>query len=195
MKSILLFNILPWVLISFLLWNYYEKRSEYIQKSHLLKEEEFIFTQYHACEEGKTSGNNNEKELEDNEILVVTVYSAHAKQSPDLRLRFLINHALTDAADFLFIDNGGATGTKPPKASNVFLWDRENTCYDIGTWKLGVEHMKNQYNRTYKKFIFMNLSILGPLIPLWSDDCWLDAFCWGTGRSSKSCWDSYGLHA
>eukprot|EP01117_Protostelium_nocturnum_P010447 TRINITY_DN3762_c0_g1_i1.p1 TRINITY_DN3762_c0_g1~~TRINITY_DN3762_c0_g1_i1.p1 ORF type:complete len:218 (-),score=33.95 TRINITY_DN3762_c0_g1_i1:88-741(-) len=36
--------------------------------------------------------------------------------------------------------------------------------------------MKNQHKRQYKKFVFLNFSVIGPFVPLWSNDCWLDAF-------------------
>lgn len=106
--------------------------------------------------------------------LVVFVYA----DNPNARenLKFFIQRGIHTAADFIFIFNGlsDAPDLVPTHLENVKVVQRENTCYDIGA--IGEVLAKDNLWMKYKRFITMNASIRGPFVPVWSNDCWTDAF-------------------
>lgn len=106
--------------------------------------------------------------------LIVFVYA----DTPNARenLRFFVKRGIHTGADFIFIFNGlsDAPDLVPAHLENVKVVQRENTCYDIGA--IGEVLAKDNLWMKYKRFITMNASIRGPFVPVWSDDCWTDAF-------------------
>lgn len=106
--------------------------------------------------------------------LIVFVY----KDNPNARenLRFFVERGIHTAADFIFIFNGlsDAPSLVPTHLENVKVVQRENTCYDIGA--IGEVLATGNLWMKYKRFITMNASIRGPFVPVWSNECWTDAF-------------------
>lgn len=106
--------------------------------------------------------------------LIVFVYA----DNPNARenLKFFIKRGIHTAADFIFIFNGlsDAPDLVPTHLENVKVVQRENTCYDIGA--IGEVLAKDNLWMKYKRFITMNASIRGPFVPVWSNECWTDAF-------------------
>ncbi|CAN8100388.1 unnamed protein product [Discula destructiva] len=91
-------------------------------------------------------------------------------------LIFFLVRGLHARADFIFIFNGETDATElvPKDLDNVRVVTRNNTCYDIGAF--GEVLRENGLWLKYKRFITLNASIRGPFLPMWSDDCWTDAF-------------------
>lgn len=91
-------------------------------------------------------------------------------------LEFFLKRGLHAAADFIFIFNGetDASDLVPTSLANVKVVKRENTCYDIGAF--GEVLSQNGLWQKYKRFITLNASVRGPFLPVWSDECWSDAF-------------------
>lgn len=106
--------------------------------------------------------------------LVLFVYS----ESDNARdnLQFFVNKGLHAGADFIFIFNGqtDATALVPSHLENIKIVQRENTCFDIGAQ--GEVLAKDNLWQRYKRFITMNASVRGPFLPMWSNECWTDAF-------------------
>jgi Glycosyl-transferase family 4 len=80
---------------------------------------------------------------------------------------FFLQHGVSDdpSVDFVFVINGNCS-VELPSYSNVHVIHRENTCFDVGGWGKGLEHVAKQ-NKTYQYYIFMNSSIRGPFVPVY----------------------------
>lgn len=106
--------------------------------------------------------------------LVVYAYaeSANARQN----FNFFLKRGLHAGADFIFIFNGetNASDLVPTHLENVKVVKRDNTCYDMGAF--GEVLAKDGLWERYKRFITLNASVRGPFLPIWSDECWTDAF-------------------
>lgn len=111
--------------------------------------------------------------LDQNTDLILYAYSE--SDAAQRNLRFFLDHALHDKADFIFIMMGNYT-VEIPELSNVRVIERENRCYDLGGYHEVLE--SNATLRTaYKRFIMLNASIRGPFFPAWADNvCWSDAY-------------------
>lgn len=118
------------------------------------------------------------------------LYAYAESENARANLEFFLKKGLHGKADFVFIFNGEAPEAMrliPRKRSNVRVVQRDNTCYDIGSFgkvlksqiKVGDEAEDGKgiplWHR-YKRFITMNASIRGPFLPMWSEECWTDAF-------------------
>lgn len=106
--------------------------------------------------------------------LVVYAY-AESDNARD-NLKFFLQRGLHAQADFIFIFNGetDASDLVPKNLENIKVVKRENTCYDIGAF--GQILAKDGLWMRYKRFITLNASLRGPFVPVWSNDCWTDAF-------------------
>lgn len=93
-----------------------------------------------------------------------------------INFKFYLNHALHDAADFMFIFNGPTDAYKYlPKASNIKYVTRANDCYDLGAFAEVL--LKDDLYKKYNRFITMNASIRGPFLPVWAmGACWSDMY-------------------
>ncbi|ROW04759.1 hypothetical protein VMCG_04734 [Cytospora schulzeri] len=118
------------------------------------------------------------------------LYAYAESENARANLEFFLKKGLHGKADFVFIFNGEAPEAVqliPTKRSNVRVVQRDNTCYDIGSFgkvlrsqiKVGGDGNNGKgvplWHR-YKWFITMNASIRGPFLPVWSEECWTDAF-------------------
>lgn len=91
-------------------------------------------------------------------------------------LKFFLKRGLHAGADFIFIFNGETNASElvPAHLANVKIVKRDNTCYDMGAF--GEVLSKDRLWMKYKRFITLNASIRGPFLPIWSNECWTDAF-------------------
>ncbi|KNC97237.1 uncharacterized protein SPPG_07624 [Spizellomyces punctatus DAOM BR117] len=90
-------------------------------------------------------------------------------------LQFFLRHGLQSNVDYLFILNGHVDeGIRFPERSNIHIIRRENKCYDIGSFKIGVEMLEKQLNRRYRRFVMINASVRGPFMPTYTKGCWTD---------------------
>ena len=133
--------------------------------------------------------------------LVLYAFAAADWALPNLR--FFLTHSLHANANFVFILNGALPD---PKASadeqivfspdlridqarelitsytsllsndNVHVVDRPNTCYDLGAFGQVLTANSSDLYTTHNRFILINASLRGPFVPLWSHDCWTDAY-------------------
>lgn len=112
--------------------------------------------------------------LHDDRPLVLYAY-AHSDNALS-NLRFFLERALHARADFIFIFNGesDAVDLVPDHLENVRVVRRPNSCFDLGAY--GEVLSADGLWLKYKRFITLNASIRGPFLPMWSDDCWTDAF-------------------
>lgn len=111
---------------------------------------------------------------QDDRPLILYAY-AHSDNAL-INLKFFLGRALHAHADFIFIFNGNAAAAElvPVHLENVRVVKRPNTCYDLGAF--GEVLAQDNLWMRYKRFITLNASIRGPFLPMWSDDCWTDAF-------------------
>jgi hypothetical protein len=118
-------------------------------------------------------------------------------------LNFFRKHGLHGSATFVFIINGALVlsddaetsspvfknsmdsgiqdvlGVLEPfaqKHSNVKIWKRPNTCYDLGVYAEVLKSNSSALVRAHEKFILINASSRGPFVPFWSQACWSDAY-------------------
>lgn len=120
----------------------------------------------------------------------LVLYAYAESENARANLEFFLKKGLHGKADFVFIFNGEAPEAVrliPTKRTNVRIVQRDNTCYDIGSFgkvlrsqiKVGGDGKNGKgvplWHR-YKWFITMNASIRGPFLPMWSEECWTDAF-------------------
>ena len=68
--------------------------------------------------------------------------------------------------DYVFIIQGGKVSVLLPEFKNVKIFKRENDCFDFGAygaafkWLGGFDELKK-----YSYFIFLNPSVVGPILP------------------------------
>lgn len=117
-----------------------------------------------------------ESPAEDSERpLILYAYSDGKTENARDNMKFFIAHALHDAADFVFILNGETTAKQLiPREDNIRVIQRENDCYDMGAYAEVLQ--KNDLYKKYKRFIMLNASVRGPMLPYWSEGCWTDMF-------------------
>ncbi|CAK7216389.1 hypothetical protein SBRCBS47491_002808 [Sporothrix bragantina] len=107
------------------------------------------------------------------DTLITYVYS-ESKFGRD-NIRYFIQMALHENADFIFIFNGPVSVKELiPDWSNIRIIQRNNTCYDMGA--VGEVMRTDNLWKNYKKFISINSSLRGPFIPYWSNACWSDMY-------------------
>ncbi|KAJ3161109.1 hypothetical protein HDU86_007730 [Geranomyces michiganensis] len=93
-------------------------------------------------------------------------------------LKFFLRHGLLDNVDHLFVMNSPIPeGVVFPNRTNIFVWEKSNECYDLGSFHMGVTYMTTTHNRTYDKYVLLNASVRGPFLPSHDrSSCWIDHF-------------------
>ncbi|TDZ16623.1 hypothetical protein Cob_v010452 [Colletotrichum orbiculare MAFF 240422] len=141
--------------------------------------------------------------------LLITYSYAESKTSRE-NLEYFIKHGLHNAADFIFVFNGPTNAIDlVPAEDNIRTIQRDNSCFDLGS--AGEVLRQDDLWRRYSRFIIMNASARGPILPYWSDACWsamlqskvtekvklvgLAAKCWPRFHVSSMIWatDQIGL--
>ncbi|KAI8823999.1 uncharacterized protein EV422DRAFT_518560 [Fimicolochytrium jonesii] len=101
-------------------------------------------------------------------------------------IEFFLKHGLQSNVDILFVLNSPLPSniTIPEHYPNIYVWQKENACYDLGSFKQGVERMRDVYKKTYIKYLVVNASVRGPFLPTYAQhSCWADLF---TSRLSST---------
>lgn len=107
--------------------------------------------------------------------LILYAYADSKTGSARTNIEFFIEHALHDAADFIFILNGETDVSEIiPDKKNIRYVQRANDCYDLGAYAEVL--LKDDLYKGYKRFITLNASIRGPFMPYWSNGCWSDLY-------------------
>ena len=133
--------------------------------------------------------------------LILYAYAPATWALPNLN--FFLKHGLHGSATFVFVINGALVPsddaeTSYPvfknstdsgiqdvlrvlepfaeKYSNVQIWKRPNTCYDLGAYAEVLKSNSSALVRAHEKFILINASLRGPFVPFWSQECWSDAY-------------------
>ncbi|KAJ3171723.1 hypothetical protein HDU88_007803 [Geranomyces variabilis] len=103
---------------------------------------------------------------------------ANTKSPPQTaNLQFFLRHGLMSNVDHLFVMNSPIPkSVKFPQRSNIYVWEKENKCYDLGSFGQGVEYMQQKYGKKYTHYILLNASVRGPFRPTYVPGCWSDAF-------------------
>ncbi|RKO91776.1 hypothetical protein BDK51DRAFT_21188, partial [Blyttiomyces helicus] len=92
-------------------------------------------------------------------------------------LMFFLRHGLLSNVDYLFVLNSDLReNVIIPSRSNIHILRRENSCYDLGSFKVGVEHLEKKTGKTYKRLMMINASVRGPFMPTYTQGCWIDHF-------------------
>lgn len=110
--------------------------------------------------------------------LVLYVFHQH-----NARVEYFIKNAifLDPDVDFLVINNGSDTDIKLP--DHVIYFKTINEGYDFGGWSKGL--LYNDLYKNYKKFIFVNSSVMGPYLPSYFQGRWTDIYLNGLSSSVK----------
>jgi hypothetical protein len=92
-------------------------------------------------------------------------------------LAFFLRHGIVhaSAADFIFVIQDGKLSVPIPKARNIRVIPRDNSCYDLGAWG-AVLQTPGLVIENYKYFVFINSSVRGPFLPAWAPADWLTIF-------------------
>jgi hypothetical protein len=133
--------------------------------------------------------------------LILYAYSPASWALPNLQ--FFLKQGLHSAATFVFIINGALVpgiesshssstyinnteadvldvlnilGPYADKYSNVQIWKRPNTCYDLGAYAEVLKTNASALVKSHDKFVLINASLRGPFVPFWSQECWSDAY-------------------
>ncbi|KAI8817632.1 uncharacterized protein EV422DRAFT_540342 [Fimicolochytrium jonesii] len=102
--------------------------------------------------------------------------AARNRPQQTANLEFFLRHGLQSNADYLFVMNSPTPqGVVFPNLPNIFVWGKENKCYDLGSFRQGVEYMAKRHRR-YRRYIMINASVRGPFLPLYDRGCWIDHF-------------------
>lgn len=111
-----------------------------------------------------------------NDLLVIYVY--HETANALVNAQFFISHGLHANADFIFVLNGANTlkDIIPVHLANVQYRERDNSCFDLGTYGVVLNENDGANVRRYKRFVLMNASVRGPFVPAWADICWSDVY-------------------
>ncbi|KAJ3167398.1 hypothetical protein HDU88_002320 [Geranomyces variabilis] len=107
------------------------------------------------------------------------LYAYHETPDAHRNAEFFIKHGLHSAADFIFIQNGEGdlANMLPQHAPNVKLCERQNACYDMGSYAAVLLAHDGALIKQYSRFILLNASIRGPFIPpLYSSECWSNLY-------------------
>lgn len=109
------------------------------------------------------------------------VYAYHETETARPNLEFFLRHGLHDKADFVFLMNGDYR-VKIPKRPNIRVIDRDNTCFDLGSYEELFVKQPSTFEtgseiRMYKRYLLINASVRGPFFPSWAlDRCWSDMY-------------------
>lgn len=96
----------------------------------------------------------------------VICYAYYNSPSSNYNLDFFIKKEVCyrNNIDYILVINGFDCPVSLPNIENLKIIRRENSGYDFGCHSVALDYIKEQ-NKTYDYFIFMNSSVIGPIIP------------------------------
>ena len=111
---------------------------------------------------------------------VLVLYTFHKY---DKNVQYFIDHAVfyDDDIDFIFIINDPNLKIDCP--NYVKIINRNNIGYDFGAWSEGL--LTNDLYKNYNKFIFVNSSVIGPILPSYYKGNWTDVYLNGLKNNIK----------
>jgi hypothetical protein len=118
----------------------------------------------------------------------LVIYHYYERQPHHDNFIFFLERGMHGAADFLFVLNGNVSeeinASLPEHLPNVRVIRRENTCYDLGSYGVVLNQLEAEGKLgQYTAIILMNASVIGPIVPVYVDECWTRIF---TDRLSAS---------
>jgi hypothetical protein len=122
----------------------------------------------------------NAASLNTSRTLVLFSYYETARAKRNLQFFSDNGMFVREDVDWLFVANSFVCVDLPDHDSVGIIF-RDNTCYDLGSFKETIE--KYDFDKKYGRIITMNASVRGPFMPQWSRECWLDKF---TGHLSET---------
>ncbi len=96
----------------------------------------------------------------------VICYTYYDTPSSNYNLNFFIKKEVCyrETIDYILVINGKKCQVPLPNLRNLKIIERENKGYDFGGHYIALNYIKEQ-NLKYDYFIFMNSSVIGPIIP------------------------------
>ena len=122
----------------------------------------------------------NEKFEETSKKNTLVLYTFHKY---DKNVQFFIDNGVfkDDNIDFIFIINDPILKVNCPDYVKVI--NRENKGYDFGAWSEGL--LTNNLYKNYNTFIFINSSVIGPIMPPYYKGKWTNIFLNGLSGNIK----------
>lgn len=118
----------------------------------------------------------------------VLLYVYYETDDAKRNLQFFLDHALHSNMDFIFIINGEELSIHIPEKNNIQVIHRPNTCYDLGSMGEVLNANNQTVLKKYDRFIMMNASVRGPLLPGWARNiglCWSNIFFGQLSETTK----------
>lgn len=114
---------------------------------------------------------NNKKETFDNTNKTLVLYTFHEYNK---NVEFFIKKGIfkDNMIDFIIICNNKNINIDVP--DYVKIIKRDNTGYDFGGWSEGL--LTNDLYKNYNNFIFVNSSVIGPIVPKYYKNNWTQIF-------------------
>ena len=114
---------------------------------------------------------NNEKFESVNNSKTLVLYLFHEY---NYNVKYFIKNGIfkDDNVDFILICNNEKI--KLTSSNNIKVLNRKNIGYDFGGWSDGL--FTNDLYKNYDNFIFVNSSVLGPILPEYYKTKWTDIF-------------------
>ena len=113
---------------------------------------------------------------EEGKTLVLYAYSEQTSEAVR-NLQYFLHFGVAednDDVDFVFIVNG-CHKMRFPRASNVYVIERKNECFDFGAWGEGLKYVEGK-NKIYNHIILLNGSVRGPFLPVYERRKWWHVF-------------------
>lgn len=104
---------------------------------------------------------------------IVLIYAYYETDVSKYNLSFFIKK-LRNNIDYIFIVNGFTCSIKIPEKENITVVRRENTGFDFGAYRVGIDMAKE---KDYQFYFFVNCGVFGPILPCYSEDSdWTQIF-------------------
>jgi hypothetical protein len=109
---------------------------------------------------------------------MLVLYAYYETEEARINAQFFLQHGLHSAADFVFILNGETDFDQllPKNSTNVRFIKKDNECYDMGSYGQVLGADNQALIKKYSRFLLVNASVRGPFLPVWSRECWSDAY-------------------
>lgn len=123
---------------------------------------------------------NNQTYFTENKKNTLVLYTFHKY---DNNVEYFIKNGIfkDNTVDFIFIINDPSLSITLP--DYVKIIKRINSGYDFGAWSEGL--LTNNLYQNYDKFIFVNSSVIGPIVPPYFKGKWTDIFTNGITDTIK----------
>lgn len=107
--------------------------------------------------------------MKGSKALVLYLYREDSKTVDNLFYFIRKGVSDTDSIDFVFIINDYKCSIKFPNFKNIRIIKKENS-FDLNSYLFA---LKEYDISSYDKFIFLNSSCIGPILPVYAKECWV----------------------